>query len=432
MSWVTLALGSAFRRDAVADECAAWQLPDDLVAQCAHCLGIDDAAKNCRFFSRLGVVAMRASRTPQIPTDRVAGIDFIFSPPPIANDEAADWYIRLLAAWDYAIGLLNGYEQAAITMSLGSPIVDASKYSADEPVNRATWVASERGYTVVLPAGNRGEDGDDTMSLWARSDWVVSAAAANDAGQIEPYSSRAVVGDARLHPTLAAEGVQPTSGALGTSFAAPRVADIAFSLIGFTLALARAAAIDERQLRPQVPRIVRSLLTGMARLIPGASMHEAGAGLVSLTILDEFYRELTLERLCALWPPFRNTIDAKAFKLALEQSLGNASFMLPPKIALVSINTSFEWSIPSYTPGLLQFRNCYVYRMFDVLESTNDFDVASTAVGRGSFVGIGVDKVLRNQRQLLVNPGTRGCYQNIEHRRSRRCGRRLGRRAHHA
>lgn len=413
MSWITLTLGSAFRRGAAANELATWQLPDDLVAKVAHRLGVDDGVKNRRFFSRLGVVAMRADRVPLIPTEPLAGVDLVFSPPAIAGDAAADWYIRLLAAWDYAIGLLDGYDQAVITMSLASPIVDPSRYSADEPINRATSVANARGYCVVVSAGNRGESGDDTMSLWARSDWVVSAAAANEDGQIEPYSSRGIPGDACVHPTLAAEGVQPTSGELGTSFAAPRVADVAFTLIGFTLGLARAAKLDERQLRPELPRIVRALLIGMARPIPGTALHEAGAGFVDPTIVAKFCRTLTLDHLCALWPPFKNAIDAKAFGLARDWAMGGHSFIAPPKLALVNINTSFEWSIPSYTPGLLQFNKCYMYRMFDVLKSTDDFDVASTAIGVSRLVGIGIEKVLRNQRQLVVNPGAKDCYQSI-------------------
>lgn len=413
MSWVTLTLGSAFRRAAAADEFAAWQIPDDLVAKFAQGLGVDDEGHNCRFFSRLGIVAIRADRVPQIPAEPFAGVDLVFSPPPIAGDAAADWYIRLLAAWDYAIGLLDGYDQAVITMSLASPIVDPSRYSADEPINRATFVANARGYCVVVSAGNRGEFGDDTMSLWARSDWVVSAAAAKADGQIEPYSSRGIPGDARVHPTLAAEGVQPASGEFGTSFAAPRVADVAFMLIGFALGLARAAKLDERKLRPEMPQIVRALLTGMARSIPGTARHEAGAGFVDPTIAAEFFRTLTLDRLCALWPPFKNAIDAKAFGLARDWAMGSRSVIAPPKLALVNINTTFEWSIPSYTPGLLQFNKCYMYRMFDVLESTDDFDVASTAIGVSRLVGIGIEKVLRNQRQLVVNPGAKGCYQSI-------------------
>lgn len=413
MSWFTLTLGSAFRSAAAANEFVTWQLPDDLVANIAHRLGVNEGVKNCRFFSRLGVVAMCSDRVPQIPTEPLAGVDLVFSPPPIAGDAAADWYIRLLAAWDYAIGLLDGYDQAIITMSLSSPIVDPSRYSADEPINRATSVTNARGYCVVVSAGNRGESGDDTMSLWARSDWVVSVAAANEDGQIEPYSSRGIPGDTRVHPTLAAGGMQPTSGELGTSFAAPRVADVAFILLGFILGLARAAKLDERQLRPELPRIVRALLIAMARPIPGAALHEAGVGFVDPTILAEFYRTLTLDRLCALWPPFKNVIDAKAFRLARDGAMGSDSVIAPPKLALVNINTSFEWSIPSYTPGLLHFKKCYMYRMFDMLKSTDDFDVASTAIGVSRLVGIGIEKVLRNQRQLVVNPGAKGCYQSI-------------------
>src|SRR3974390_3520623 len=101
MSWVTLTLGSALRGAAAADEFANWQLPRDLVAKVAHRLGLDDGVTNCRFFSRLGVVTGRAARAPQIPTEPFAGVDLVFSPPPIAGDAAADWYIRLLAAWDY-------------------------------------------------------------------------------------------------------------------------------------------------------------------------------------------------------------------------------------------------------------------------------------------------------------------------------------------
>ena len=101
----------------------------------------------------------------------------------------------------------------------------AAKYDPDEPINRASKKAYQRGITVVFAVGNDGTDAlgnpqVDAMNHYAMPPWVISVAGAckptdtsfmcSD-GQLAFFSSRGVPGDPHFHPTLTAPGVNIVS-----------------------------------------------------------------------------------------------------------------------------------------------------------------------------------------------------------------------------
>lgn len=229
-----------------------------------------------------------------------------------------------------------------VNMSLGTISVEFPT-AANDIVNLATAAASSQ-VLVVVAAGNCGERPGDSMSAWARPEWVLSVGATDDADgtRIAPYSSRGDPG-----PDLVALGESELNpDKHGTSFAAPRVtylarlvvaafcelgrevmvaqghapmgvpaigfgivddfgdeiwwepdsatafqalplvgvrADVVAELVGFT-----AVALTVRT----TPAIVREVLVSSARLVPGASASEAGAGFVD--------REIVINRLAAI------------------------------------------------------------------------------------------------------------------------------------
>ncbi|ROR93380.1 subtilase family protein [Salana multivorans] len=222
-------------------------------------------------------------------------------------------------------------------------------------VNLATAAASAH-VLVVIAAGNCGAAADDaatgdTMSAWARPDWVLSVGATRDeAGTVvADYSSRGGPG-----PDLVAYGASALNEAkVGTSFAAPRVSALArlvvaaFCELGRELMAARGepavgvpavgfAIIDSFTdeiwdspaagagiqalplvgVRPDVaatiaattgaslrvrttPAIMREVLLSAARPVPGADASCAGAGFVDEPLVIERLASLTVADLWA-------------------------------------------------------------------------------------------------------------------------------------
>ncbi len=130
-----------------------------------------------------------------------------------------------------------------ISMSLGTTALDYPSVP-DDLVNLITAGISDRILTVAA-AGNCGEiAGRETVSAWAQPAWVLAVGASDDeAGtRLADYSSRGVPGDPTSGPDLVAYGRSAVPNyPEGTSFAAPRVTGLALICAAALLQLRHAS-----------------------------------------------------------------------------------------------------------------------------------------------------------------------------------------------
>lgn len=202
-----------------------------------------------------------------------------------------------------------------VSNSWGREKADA-RYDADDPVIRASDALVANGLVVVFSAGNRGRDGEATLTTEASNPNVLAVGAASAAGRAEPYSSRGPARDgagvdlAWTKPDLVAPGTAVVSARAssqglaraasdeeryymmmnGTSMAAPQVA-------------AAAALIIDRH--PSLePTIVAAILQRTARDVgavgpdadTGFGMLDVRAALLAADALEAGERSIVVER----------------------------------------------------------------------------------------------------------------------------------------
>ncbi len=259
-----------------------------------------------------------------------------------------------------------------VNMSLGTTTVEFPTALNDLP-NLATGAASSQ-VLVVVAAGNCGQRPGDTMSAWARPDWVMSVGATDDAEgtRLAPYSSRGDPG-----PDLVAHGQSDLNPKMRrTSFAAPRVTHLARVVVaalcqlGSELAVARGnervgvpaigrgiiddfgdeiwwqpasatafMALPLLGVRPDVvsamvdtgaaelsvrttPAVVRDVLLTAARPVPGATSSEVGAGFVDLDLIVARLGALTAADLWGWFGPRDVAVDDRARDLRPFDTVG--------------------------------------------------------------------------------------------------------------
>ena len=174
----------------------------------------------------------------------------------------------------------------------------ATVYDANDPVNLATKLLTERGVSVVISAGNNGP-GLQTLNPYAQAPWVIAVGATDSRGRLADFSARGAFGSPTERPALVAPGVSVVSlrsatapsltgvlgaeadtqrltpaelpyytSASGTSFSAPQVAG------------AIALLLEANPLL--TPAQVRALLQRTATPLPPAFAHESGAGMLNV------------------------------------------------------------------------------------------------------------------------------------------------------
>jgi serine protease AprX len=199
----------------------------------------------------------------------------------------------VLSGFDYLLSKGANLNVRVVNCSFSANTV----FDANDPVNVATKILTERGIVVVFSAGNTGA-GLHTLNPYAVAPWVIGVGATDARGRLADFSSRGAFGSALFRPTLVAPGVSvigPRSSGLsltgalglagadasrltpdelayyttasGTSFSAPQVAA--------TVALMLEANPNLR------PAEVRDILQRTATPLAEYYLHETGAGMLN-------------------------------------------------------------------------------------------------------------------------------------------------------
>ena len=117
-----------------------------------------------------------------------------------------------LEGFDYALENQRKYDIRVISNSWGTN----GKFRENDPINRASKLANDRGMTVVFAAGNEGP-GKDTLNPYSVAPWVIGVAAGKKDGRtLAGFSSRGVPGSNLYHPTVTAPGVNIVSARAST------------------------------------------------------------------------------------------------------------------------------------------------------------------------------------------------------------------------
>ena len=388
-----------------------WGYPKELIDKITAICAIDNTQKSIRFFPQFGLVVILAPDNLDHRLLDLPGVAYVLIPQPIGGSSTGIWYVNLLSAWDYVIARSADFEGVAVNLSLGPP---PSTFDPNEPMNRATRVAHERGIIVIAAAGNRGEEGNNTMTPWAAADWVISVGATDINGRrVESYSSRGVPGHPTMHPTVVAAGMQePPSEAVGTSFAAPQVTDIVMFLAAFLLALWKGAGQPVAELKKIISNVIGSCLLHMARPVRD-ERHVCGAGFVSLNIALEFLRNLDVSQLSVMLPQ-PEWLSERFLKSAQEGlTLAPLDFLAKNRLARISVDTTYEWSRACFVPGLLRMQNYFLLREGDRFDPGEYFDVASREVGEAEFIEISILPHGQRARHLLVSREKTGAFRTI-------------------
>ena len=168
--------------------------------------------------------------------------------------------IYALEAFDYALRNQKRYDIRVISNSWGTN----GRFEKNDPVNRASKIAHDRGMTVVFAAGNEGP-GKDTLNPYSVAPWAIGVAAGKKDGKtLAGFSSRGIPGSNLYHPDVTAPGVNIVSARAGTSMATPHVSG--------TVAL-----MEEANPALGAGGIER-IITDTATPMPGYAEFEAGSG----------------------------------------------------------------------------------------------------------------------------------------------------------
>ncbi len=177
----------------------------------------------------------------------------------IATPEAISAAIRWAVEEDCSV----------INLSIGGPLV------YDSPIIDAVKWAFKRGVSVIVAAGNNGQNGVAGSSIASPADLLesVCVAAVDEQGRPYGWSGRGPLRNGIIKPDIAAYGTyfDSTGIAWGTSFAAPRVTAAAVKIISFC---------KNNGWRWTPGMIKAALMTGAQR--QSAQEYEVGAGLLDL------------------------------------------------------------------------------------------------------------------------------------------------------
>lgn len=261
------------------------------------------------------------------------------------------FYTKFLEYFDQLCQLPEEKRVSVLVVNLSASPGPYPFYEA-EPMNLATRTAAEKGFVIVVAAGNEGP-GENTLNPWSVAPWVIGVGAADQSGkELWVNSSVGRPGDQLYHPTVVAHGkdvpvlIAPSSHrerlhgttvasvALsavkeagedlhsGTSLATPMVARVCWYVIKFIdglyitdrlirkipqsglVDLSEAMWLSKIEPLPRLlselkahgigytlsfsPFVVRQIIEKMARPMKGYAIYQVGAGFVDDHVAESY------------------------------------------------------------------------------------------------------------------------------------------------
>jgi serine protease AprX len=119
-----------------------------------------------------------------------------------------------IAAFDYLYSNQFRYNVRVVNNSWGNSAVELDP---DHPVNVASKLLHDEAHIVVVFANGNDGPRPNTQNRWASFPWMISVAAGTKDGRLAGFSSRGILGDATVHPTIVAPGTGGPASAGYTS-----------------------------------------------------------------------------------------------------------------------------------------------------------------------------------------------------------------------
>jgi serine protease AprX len=119
-----------------------------------------------------------------------------------------------IAAFDYLYSNQFRYNVRVVNNSWGNSAVELDP---DHPVNVASRLLHDEAHILVVFANGNDGPRPNTQNRWASFPWMVSVAAGTKDGKLASFSSRGILGDGVVHPTITAPGTGGPASAGYTS-----------------------------------------------------------------------------------------------------------------------------------------------------------------------------------------------------------------------
>jgi serine protease AprX len=119
-----------------------------------------------------------------------------------------------VAALDYIYSFHFRDNVRVVNNSWGNSAVELDP---DHPVNVASKLLHDEASVVVIFANGNDGPRPNTQNRWASYPWLISVAAGQKDGRLAGFSSRGILGDAVVHPTITAPGTGVGSDPFSTS-----------------------------------------------------------------------------------------------------------------------------------------------------------------------------------------------------------------------
>jgi serine protease AprX len=108
-----------------------------------------------------------------------------------------------IAAFDYLYSNQFRYNVRVVNNSWGNSAVELDP---EHPVNVASKLLHDEAHIVIVFANGNDGPRPNTQNRWASFPWMISVAAGTKDGRLAGFSSRGILGDAIVHPTITAPG----------------------------------------------------------------------------------------------------------------------------------------------------------------------------------------------------------------------------------
>jgi serine protease AprX len=119
-----------------------------------------------------------------------------------------------VAAFDYLATNYFRYNVRVVNNSWGNSAV---ALDPDHPVNVASKILHDEAHIVVIFANGNDGPRPNTQNRWASFPWLISVGASTKDGKLADFSSRGILGDSTVHPSILTPGTGGPEGSGYTS-----------------------------------------------------------------------------------------------------------------------------------------------------------------------------------------------------------------------